>query len=589
MAFDGGMLCAVLHELNARCAGYKVERVVQPAAEEVDLLLAMHGQKHRLAICAGSSAPRMALTYISKENPATAPMFCMLLRKHLAGARLREAVQCGFDRVARLYFDGYDEMGYPAEKSLVVEIMGKCSNLMLLDAQDKILSVLRPVDMTTSRRRLALPGMPYALPPAQEKADPLRETSALFLARMAQKPPDRGAARALCDGYQGVALQTASEIVFRATGREDALCGELDPSALWRTFDAYFAAVRNGEFTPVLVTREDGAPLDYTYAPTTYRGAAAICTVLPDFATLLDRFFGERDRIEHIRQRAADLLHILGQSERRIQRKLAVQQEELAATEEADHYRRTADMIVSNLYRLSRGMTAFRAVDYESEGQEEVTVTMDGRLSPSANAQHYYKLYNKAKTARRVLAQQIAEAEADAAYLRGVRAFLERAETEADLSELREELYRAGYASRMKNYAPRRTVALRPRVFYTSGGYRLLCGRNNLQNEQLTFHTAARDDLWFHVKGAPGSHVLLLCGGEEPDAKDYTEAAEIAAYYSSLSDGAQVPVDYTRVKNIKKPPAARPGYVTYKTNYTAYVTPRLSLPEETAGKGGEKR
>lgn len=235
-------------------------------------------------------------------------------------------------------------------------------------------------------------------------------------------------------------------------------------------------------------------------------------------------------------------------------------------------------MIVANIYRLSRGMTEFLAVDYEAEEPCEVLVHLDGRLTPSANAQRLYKQYNKAKTARRILTEQIARSEEELAYLSGVRSFLDRAENEADLTEIRDELYRAGYASRMKGYTAPKNVKLRPREFATSGGYRLLCGRNNLQNDQLTFRTAGKADLWFHAKGVPGSHVILICDGEEPPAADYTEAAELAAYYSS-AEGSPVAVDYTRVKNVKKPSGSKPGYVIYKTNYTAYVTPRV-LPNE---------
>jgi predicted ribosome quality control (RQC) complex YloA/Tae2 family protein len=572
MAYDGGMLRAVLTELNQACAGAKVERVCQPAADEIDLVLADRGQRNRLVINAGAGTPHMALSHINKENPAVAPMFCMLLRKHLAGAKLIAGEQLGFERAARLRFAGYDEMGYPTEKTLIAEIMGKYSNLILLDGKDKILAVLRPVDFTTSRKRQVLPGMIYEAPPAQDKVDPLTETGEGLAAYLSTVPEGKTLARALSDHYLGIASQTAAEIAHRATGSPETLVVETDANDVCREFSAWFSSVRDGKFVPTLVLREDGSPLDYTYAPTAYRGAAAKTEAVDSFATLLDRFFGERDRHERIRQRASDLLQLLSHAEARLMRKLAAQREELADCAKAEDYRREADLIVANIYRLSRGMTEFLATDYTGEEPRDVLVRLDGRLTPSANAQRMYKYYNKAKTAARVLGEQIAAAEAELQYLSGVREFLDRAESEADLVEIRDELYRAGYASRMKNYTPPRNVKLRPREFTTASGYRLLCGRNNLQNEQLTFRVAEKDDLWFHAKGVPGSHVILVCGGEEPPAEDYTQAAAIAAYYSAAS-GSPVAVDYTRVRHVKKPAGSKPGYVIYKTNYTAYVEP----------------
>ncbi len=498
------------------------------------------------------------------------------LRKHLAGAKFKGGEQFGFERAARLRFAGYDEMGYPTDKSLIVEIMGKYSNLILTDGADKIVAVLRPVDFTTSRKRQVLTGMIYEMPPAQDKKDPLEEDKEGFFSHLSAAPAEKSAVSFLTSTYLGVATQTAQEIVFRAGGTVDALVCDVAPASFYSAFSSWFADVKNGKFTPTLVLREDGTPLDYTYAPSTFRGAAVKTVVFSIFADLLDRFFGERDRTERIRQRAADLLHLLSNAEARLTRKLAAQREELADCAKAEEYRRQADLIVGNIWRLTRGMTEFIATDYSVGDGVDVLVQLDGRLSPSANAQRLYKYYNKAKTAARVLTEQIATAEAELEYIVGVRGFLDRAETEADLVEMRDELYRTGYASRMKNYTPPRNIKLRPREFVTTNGYRLLCGRNNLQNDQLTFRTAGKDDLWFHAKGVPGSHVILLCDGDEPPAEDYTEAAAIAAYYSGAS-GSPVAVDYTRVRHVKKPAGSKPGYVIYKTNYTAFVAPRADL------------
>ncbi len=580
MAFDGGMLRAVISEINRHTCGAKVERVLQPAQDEIDLLLSLHGKKERLAILAGNATPHLSLSSIAKENPAQPPMLCMLLRKHLGGSKFLGGEQIGFERVARLRFSGYDEMGYATEKSLIVEIMGKYSNLMLVDADDRVLAVLRPVDFTTSRRRQVLVGMRYEMPPAQDKADPTAEGREGFFARLSAASPEKSAATYLTSAYLGIASHTAAEIVCLAGGRQDASIAEVGGECLFSAFSTWFADLRAEKFTPTLVLSQDGELLDYTYAPSTYRGGAAKSEEMPSFSALLDRFFGERDLRARMHHRAADLYRLLNNAEGRLERKLGVQREELAACDRADEYRRLGDLTVANLWRLSRGATELLATEYTDEGEaREVLVPLDGRLSPSANAQRYYKLYNKAKKAREILTEQIAKSEAELVYLDGVRGFLDRAESEADLLELREELSRAGYASRARKLASPGSGKLRPRTYTTKGGYTLLCGRNNLQNDDLTFRRAGKDDLWFHAKGVHGSHVLLLCSGGEPSSEDYTHAAQIAAYYSGAQNGEQVAVDYTRVRHIKKPPAAKPGYVTYKTNYTAYVTPALPLPE----------
>ena len=300
---------------------------------------------------------------------------------------------------------------------------------------------------------------------------------------------------------------------------------------------------------------------------------------MSDFASLLDRFFGERDRAERIRQRAADVLRLLTNARARLDKKLSVRREELAECAKGDEYKKKADLITANIYMIKRGMASFEAFDYTLDPPKAVTVELDTRLSPSQNAQRMYKYYNKAKSAALHLTTLIDEAQSELEYIESVQAFLERAESEEDLNEIRSELYNSGYGSRLKNYTPPKQLKSRPMEFVSDTGYRILCGRNNLQNELLTFRVASKGDLWFHAKGVPGSHVILLCDGEEPSELDYTQAAEIAAYYSK-ANGSPVAVDYTRVKNVKKPSGARTGYVIYKTNYTAYVEAKLSLEQK---------
>ena len=295
--------------------------------------------------------------------------------------------------------------------------------------------------------------------------------------------------------------------------------------------------------------------------------------VFSDFADLFDFYFAERDRLERIHQRAGDLLRIINNAISRTEKKLAIQRAALLESERAEEYKRAGDLITANLYLLKRGMTEISVVDYYDESCPTVSLTLDGRLTPVANAQRMYKLYNKAKTAKAVLSERIVQWEGDLLYLSSVQDFLMRAQTEQDLLDLRDELYRAGYASRMKGHQVQKQIKPRPIEDVTSGGYRVLIGRNNAENDMLTFKIASKGDLWFHVKDLPGSHVILFCDGEEPPEQDFTDAAEIAAAFSKGADGQNVEVDYTLVRNVKKPAGGKPGLVIYHTNWSCVVTP----------------
>ena len=581
--FDAGMLRAVIHEINTFVGGgARVEKVYQPLKDEIVLLLHAGRETKRLCINASSNAPRISFSAQARENPANAPMFCMLLRKHLASAHLVSAEQLGFERAVRLCFCGYDEMGFDTKRYLVAEIMGKYSNLILLDGEDKIISALKIIDFSSSRLRQILPGLKYENPPAQDKKDPLSETKEGFLEKLAAFPPERQADKFITSTYLGISSSLSREIVYRASKATDALVFETDRERLCCEFFKIISILLTNVYTPVLVKDSDGKPIDYYFTePRSYESVAQTET-FATFGELLDRFFGDRDRAERIKQRGNDILRLLDNAESRLRKKLSLQKEELCDCAKGEEYKKNGDLITANLYMLKRGMASFTAIDYFSEEPEEVTVSLDTRLSPAQNAQRMYKLYNKAKSASVHLTALIEKAQSELEYIESVRTFLDRAETEEDLNEIRNELYHAGYASRMKNYTPPKQIKSRPLEFESDSGYRILCGRNNLQNELLTFKVASKDDLWFHAKGVPGSHVILICNGEEPSEKDYTQAAEIAAYYSKAS-GAPVAVDYTRVKNVKKPSGAHSGYVIYKTNYTAYVTPKAEIQNKRKG------
>ena len=572
MAFDACMMRAMLSEFVSQFPEAKIEKVLQPQNDEIDLVVHHGRTSRRLVLNVGPNAPRLQLSDIAKENPLKAPMFCMLLRKYFLGARIVGVEQLGFDRIAVFNVACYDEMGFPTEKKIICEIMGKYANLVITDADWKILAAMKVIDFAASTVRQVLPGMKYQIPAKPDKLSPLVIDEAAFFASLDAFSKERSVEKFITSVYSGIATQIAHELCYRATGGCDTPLCEVDPSVIWQTFKAWQELLIAENYTPTIVKDNTGRPIDYSYMDITYLGDGVSVTHFDTLAELFDAYFAEKDRLEKIHQRGHDLVTLLNNAVARTERKLAIQRESLLESEKGEEYRRKGDLIIANIYQLKRGMTSFTTVDYYDEECPEVTVALDGRLSPADNAQRYYKLYNKAKVAREVLTKQIATWEAELVYLESVRVFLSKAETEEDLVEIRDELYRSGYAAKLKGYKPPKQIKARPMRFKTSGGYELLVGRNNIQNDHVTFKMAEKHDIWFHTKDIPGSHVIMITGGDEPSERDYTEAASVAAYYSKATQDL-VAVDYTAVKNIKKPQGAKPGFVIYKTNYTAYVKP----------------
>ena len=566
------MMRAVLSEFSREFPEGKIEKVLQPQNDEIDLIVHHGRSSRRLILNVGPNAPRLQLSDVAKENPLKAPMFCMLLRKYFLGARIVGVEQLGFDRIAVFKVACYDEMGFPTEKKIICEIMGKYANLIITDSEWKILAAMKIIDFAASTVRQVLPGMKYQIPAQQNKLSPLEIDEDLFFQKLEAFAPEKSVEKFITSTYSGIATQIAHELCYRATGECDLPVMNADKQALWQTFRAWQELLIGEDYRPSVAIDATGKPIDYSYMDITYLGDAVTVKRFDTLSALLDAYFAEKDRLEKIHQRGHDLVTLLNNAVARTERKLALQREALLESEKGEEYRKKGDLIIANIYQLKRGMTSFSAIDYYDEECPEVTVELDSRLSPADNAQKYYKLYNKAKKAKEVLTEQIALWEQELVYLESVKTFLAKAQTEEDLVEIRDELYRSGYAARLRGYKPPKQIKPRPMRFTTSGGYELLVGRNNIQNDHLTFKIAEKHDIWFHTKDIPGSHVIMVTGGEEPSERDYTEAAAVAAYYSKATADL-VAVDYTAVKNIKKPQGAKPGFVIYKTNYTAFVKP----------------
>lgn len=578
MAFDAGMLASVINEIKRCALGARIEKVYQPTADELIFQMRSFEGGKRLLINAGGNNPRIGFTESARENPQNPPMFCMLLRKHLSGAKLSDVYQSGFERVVTFEFMTSDEMGFECKRYIIAEIMGKYSNLIFTDGDMKIISPMKTVDFTTSSLRQVLPGMRYELPPTQNKADPLSETRANFESLMESYPPERPADKFITSSFMGISAAVAREIVFRSAGECDAALGECSGEKLSDSFFEIISMIKNNEYSPCIVLKKENfSPVEYSFcALSHYEAVGYEVRQMESESRVLDMFYENRDREARVKQYASDLLRLLSNVSARITKKLELQRGELADCEKGEEYKKLGDLITANIYLLKRGMKQAELTDYETQlpdgSFETRVVELDERLSPAANAQRMYKKYNKSKSAKVALTEQIALGEAEERYIQTVFDAMTRAETPTDLSEIREELHRSGYASKMKNSAKAKLPKTTVMEYRTSGGYRVLCGKNNIQNEHITFKLAEKSDYWFHVKNLPGSHVLMICEGEEPDAVNFTEAAEIAAM-NSKAEGENIAVDYTFAKNVKKPAAGKPGLVIYHTNWTAYVTP----------------
>ncbi len=575
MALDAGMLSFLLREINEQLGGGRVEKIYQPAKDEIQLMIRREGKTARLLINAGSACPRICITEVKSENPAKAPMFCMLLRKHFQGARFVEAVQVGFDRIACLQFEGTDEMGFFCKKHIIVEIMGKYANIIITDGENKILSLLRQIDFSQNLARQLFPGMHYTAPAQQDRRNPLKTDKALFQTLAESCGGEHSAQRFIMTTFAGISPLIAREIVYRCAQNTDAsmeMCGE----GFANTFCDVMDRIRQGRGEPVLALDTGNMPVEFGFLPLTQYENVLQLSVCGSFGNLLDRYYSEKSRNEKLRQRAADLLRITSGASARIAKKIAVQTEELSRVQEGEKYRLWGDLITANIYKMQRGATTVNLENY-MDGTT-VEIPLDSRLTPAQNAQRYYKKYTKSKSARVHLKEQLETAEKESVYIQSVQDALSRAETEKELEEIRSELYHSGYASRMKHYTEKKQSAPSYIRFRTSGGYSVLCGKNNAANDYLTFQHANKSDWWFHAKNTPGSHVILECAGmPEPPAQDFTEAATIAAVYSKAGEGAIAEVDYTLVKHVKKPAGAKPGFVIYHTNWSASVVPDREL------------
>ena len=578
MSLDAICLRALVCELEPELLGARIDKVQQPARDQI--VLTVRG-RDRVLLSVNPNQPRIQFTRQLRDNPAQPPMFCMLLRKHLVGARIEAIEQPDLERVVILTLRVTDELGETGKRRLVLEAMGRRANLILLDAEGRILDCMRRVAFESNSDRALLPGLFYHLPTPLNKLS-LLSAPEEALERIAEGgEPEELVDKWLVEHLVGVSPLVARELVQRATGRTDTRFCELNEAqhtALSREVEVLVNALNQSAYTPTMLLR-DGRPVDFTYLPITQYGAETAVETRATFSELLDEFYDLRERQELSARRGKELSHAVTVARDRMARKSETLKKEYAATQDRDQLRLYGDLITANLYRMERGMASLTTENYYDEALPQVSIQLDPLLTPQQNAAKYYKRYNKAKSAELHLREQIAKAESERAYLESVLQEIAQAETEQEFGEIRHELQETGYLRRGKERKElKRSFA--PREYRSSAGLRILVGRNNAQNDQLTLKKADKRDIWLHAQKIHGSHVILCTGGIEPDERSITEAAALAAYFSQAREGSNVPVDYTPVKYVKKPAGARPGMVIYETYRTLYVTPNeKELPD----------
>lgn len=580
MALDGAFLSCLREELTAGLPDARVDKIHQPSREELIIALRTRSGNKKLYLSARANSPRVHFTDIPLENPAAPPMFCMLLRKRITGGRLIAIRQPGLERALYFDLDCVDDLGDIVRLTLAVEIMGRHSNIILIDGSGMVVDSIKRVDMEMSSVRPVLPGLPYSPPPAAAgRLDLSAVSPADFLGAMEQGP-DYPMSKALLNTAHGLSPLICREAAHLASRGRDPRISEMtgeDRERLLFYLSRVKSAVETGENRkPYLLLHLDGSPLDFSFMPITQYGLDALGREMESFSALLDAFYAQRDAGERMKQRAHDILRVLTNLSDRTSRKLGHQREELTRSGDRETLRIYGDLINANLHAIPRGASSAQLIDYYDPDCGTITVPLDPSLSAAQNAQKYYKDYRKAQTAEQILQRQIAQGEEELRYFDTVFDALSRSATWRELGELREELAAGGYL-RLQRGRQKPPAPLGPIRFRSEDGFAILVGRNNVQNDRLTLKTARGGDIWFHTKNIPGSHVLVITEGQKPPDRTLEQAAILAVLHSKAAGSVQVPVDYTEARNVRKPAGAKPGMVIYDSNRTAYVNPDPSL------------
>lgn len=584
MALDGIFLTTVKRELQVLVGG-RVDKIYQPAREEIIMSVRTREAVYKLLFNASANNARVHITDEQIENPKTPPMFCMLLRKRLSSGKLAAVRQDGCERVLYFDIDCVSELGEPCRLTLAAEIMGRCSNLILIGDNGRILDCIKRVTLDLSSVRPVLPGMVYEPPARQERMDIFSyDRGALADIISDEKNTAKPLSKALVAAFEGFSPLFAREAEYAVSHGEDMLCGDMDShkmDSLCNYLDDTARALSEGKNRFTIIKDKDGVLKEYCFTQILQYGSLMTNVLQNSACETLDRFYSQRDADSRRRQWAADLFKLLTRTEERISRRVAGQKQELEQCAKRDELKLCGDLIMANLYRLEKGQTEAEVENLYDEDCRKITIKLDKRLTPVQNAQRYYAEYRKADTAEKKLTQLIAEGEEELAYIDSVSDSLMRASGEDDIALLREELEQEGYIRR-KVSNKKAVRQQKPLRFVSDGGFEILVGRNNRQNDSLTLKESKKDDIWLHVHNIAGSHTIISCGGKQPDEQTLMQAARLAALYSKARNSSQVPVDYTQVRYVHKPAGAKPGMVIFTNNKTLFVEPDEQEAERLA-------
>lgn len=571
MAFDGVTIANVVRELKGELVGGRLYKIAQPEADELLLTVKQPTGQKRLLISAGASLPLIYLTETNKPSPMTAPSFCMLLRKHLQNGRITDISQPGLERIVRIQIEHLDEMGDLRHKTLVVEIMGKHSNIIFCNDDDTIIDSIKRISAAVSSVREVLPGKPYFVAQTQDKRDALTTDEAAFRAVLASRP--QPVYKAVYGSFTGISPILAQELCHEAGvdgERPAAALSEADYERLYGAFSGMTVAVKEGRFAPN-VAYVAGKPVEFCALPlTTYDQT----TAFDSMSVLLENFYAEKDALSRIRQKSSDLRRIVQTALERDVKKYDLQLRQMKDTEKRDTYRTYGELLNAYGYGAAPGAKSLTVQNYYTD--EEVTIPLDETLSATENAKRYFEKYNKLKRTYEALSELTKEVKSEIDHLESIATSLDIALCEADLAEIKEELTESGYIRR-KGGAKKEKITSRPFHYVSSDGFHVYVGKNNFQNDALTFKFATGNDWWFHAKKIPGSHVVVKLGNaqELPD-RTFEEAARLAAYYSKGREQEKVEVDYVQKKHVKKPAGAKPGFVVYYTNFSMAIDSDIS-------------
>ena len=566
MAFDAFYLTCVLKELQG-LGECRVEKIHQPSRDTVIFHLRHKEGREKLLFAANPAAPRLHLTAANPENPPEPPMFCMLLRKHLSGARLVAVKQLPMERCAMFVFDCIDEMGDRVQKTFVAELMGRTCNLYLLSPEGRIIDCLRRIGLDESTKRPALPGLAYQLPEPVEKRDPLALSAEDYVNLLKAPGADLLCDR-LMDTLGGLSPLVCREAALFAAGAVDARVSGEDVEAVADKLQLFFREHLTHP-TPCSYS-QNGVPKQFAFCPIRQYGEY---TEAEGFSQLLDQYYIVRDRSDAIRQKGQGLRKTVQNLVTRIRRKLAIQEKELVQTYDRERLRQLGDIVTANLHRIQKGQTVLEAEDFYDEEMKTIQIPISNILSPQQNAAKFYKDYARMKTAEKELTRQMELGEQELGYLCSVLDELNRAGSEQELEEIRQELQQGGYVRQDAGKKRVKQSKLPPLRFESTDGFPIYVGRNNRQNDELTFKMARKDDIWLHAQKVHGSHVIIACAGRPVPDDTVTQAAQLAAYYAEATAGQNVPVDVTPVKQVKKAPGGKPGMVIYHTYRTVIANP----------------